>query len=159
MNTSVEEGRVSLPQSDLKLNYIWLFQKQEENKQDFGVILYCLDSLCQWSLHKRVLYVEHIFHFSFGALPFFHRSKQKLVKSDFSSESNRQGNQRPTVKHSLSMLTARNIPVSDFFSHFQAKGNYLLIVNHFASLSFFATECLEAFLSLARTLFAKKVLW
>lgn len=43
------------------------------------------------------------------------------------------------MKHSLSVLTARNIPISDFFSQAEAKSNYLLIVNHFAALVFFAT--------------------
>lgn len=62
------------------------------------------------------------------------------------------------MKHSLSMLTARNISVSDFFSRAQAKGNYLLIVNHFAALFFFATERPKVFLSLTITRFAKKVL-
>lgn len=56
------------------------------------------------------------------------------------------------------MLTARNISVSDFFSRAEAKGNYLLIVNHFAALFFFATESPKVFLSLAITRFAKKVL-
>lgn len=56
------------------------------------------------------------------------------------------------------MLTVRNIPVSDFFSQAGAKSNYLLIVNHFAVLCFFATERPRAFLSLAITCFAKKVL-
>lgn len=62
------------------------------------------------------------------------------------------------MKHSLSTLTARNIPVSDFFSQTGAKSNYLLIVNHFAILCFFATERPQAFLSLAIIYFAKKVL-
>lgn len=76
-----KEGSVLLTATQNE--HIWLFQKQEENKLDFGVILYCLDNFCLWFAHKRVLYVEHIFHFSSGVLPFFIGADKRWSKPIF----------------------------------------------------------------------------
>lgn len=62
------------------------------NNIDFWVILHPLHNFCLWSVHTRVTFVEHIFHFGFGTWPFFIWADRQWSKPVFSSESSEQKN-------------------------------------------------------------------
>ncbi len=62
-----------------ELNYHISGYFRSGRRRTFGEILYCLCNSCLWSVYKRV---EHIFHFRFGILPFFHWSRQEMEAID-----------------------------------------------------------------------------
>ena len=135
----------------------------ERKKIDFWVILHGSHNFCLWSVHTWVTFVEHIFHFGFGMQPFVIWADRRWSKPIFLLRAMNREIRGLALKHSLSGLTAPNIPISAFCTLAGAKRNVLLIVNHFCVvffLTFFfylATEYPSVFLCWAITWFANKV--